>query len=99
MIVYGGLAALFLIAGFGLGMYEYELRRQVVDAVHRVRPDLDRFALYARARALRNSDVIAIYRENFPDSRLLTRRWIVSLAAPACFLLSAAFLLLAIKYS
>ena len=98
MIVFGGLAALCLIAGFGLGMYEYELRRQIVEAVHRVRPDLPRLMLLARARSLRDSEVVTLYREHFPDSPVLARRWMVTLAAPACFVLSAVFLVLAVRH-
>jgi hypothetical protein len=99
MLLYGGLAALCLIAGFGLGMYEYELRRQIVHAVHEVRPDLERLTLFARARSLRNSNVQAIYREHYPDSSLLRRHRIVIIVSPACFIAFAILLALAIKHS
>ena len=88
-----------LVAGFGLGMYEYELRRQIVRAIHDVRPDLEPFALFARARALRSTNVQAIYREHYPQSHLLRRHRIVTLASPACFLAFAVLLALAIKHS
>ena len=99
MFLYGGLAALCLIAGFGLGMYEYDLRRQIVRAVHEVRPDLDTFALFARARSLRASSVHALYRDHYPQSHLLRWHQIVSIVSPACFIAFALFLTLAIKHS
>lgn len=99
MILWAALAMLCLVAGFGLGWYEYDLRWQIVRAIHRVRPGIEPRTLFARARPLWDSEVIAIYRTHFPDSPLLTRRLVVSLAAPACFLLSAAFLVMAIRHS
>ncbi|MGO9436114.1 MAG: hypothetical protein ACLPH3_05595 [Terracidiphilus sp.] len=99
MFVYGVLAILCLIAGFGLGMYEYDLRRQIVEAIHQVRPDLEYRALFARARSLRSPELTAIYLEQFPQSRLLQWHKTVSIAAPACFLAFALFLALAIKHS
>jgi hypothetical protein len=99
MFLFGGLAALCLIAGFGLGMYEYELRWQIVNAVHSVRRDLEPFALFRRAGSLHRSDVQNLYRTHFPDGTLIRRRWFVSLAAVACFVLGAMFLVLAIRRS
>jgi hypothetical protein len=99
MILWAALAMLCLVAGFGLGWYEYDLRWQIVRAVHRVRPGMEPLALFARARPLWRSEVIEVYRNHFPDSPLLTRRLVVSLAAPACFLLSTAFLVMAIRHS
>ena len=99
MIVYGVLAMLCLIAGFGLAMYEYDLRWQIVNAVHRVRPDLEPFALFARARSLGRGEVINLYRAHFPDGGLIQRRWVVSLAAPACFVLGAVLLVVAFTHS
>ena len=99
MILWAALAMLCLVAGFGLGWYEHDLRWRIVRAVHRVRPDLEPLTLFARARSLRGSDVIEIFRNHYPDSPLLRRRRMVSVAAPACFLLSAAFLLMAIRRS
>jgi hypothetical protein len=99
MVFYGVVAALCLIAGFGLGMYEYELRRQIVNAVRSVRPDLDAGLLYASARSLRGGEVLNLYRTHFSDGGLLRRRWIVSLAAPACFVLGAVFLVVAFTRS
>jgi hypothetical protein len=99
MILWAALAMLCLVAGFGLGWYEHDLRWQIARAVHRVRPDLELLALFARARPLRGSEVIDIFRNHFPDSPLLARRWIVSLGAPACFVLSAVFLVMAIRHS
>ena len=99
MILYGGLALVCLIAGFGLGMYEYELRRQIVHAVQAARPDLDTGALYAGARSWRASYVHAIYRDLFPESTVLLRHAMVSLASPACFVPFAVLLMLAIKHA
>src|ERR1700753_2613021 len=99
MILWAALAMLCLIAGFGLGWYEHDLRWQIARAVHRVRPDLEPLKLFARASPLRSSEVIEIFRDHYPDSPLLTRRWIVALTAPACFLLSAVFLVMAIRLS
>jgi hypothetical protein len=99
VIVYGTLALLCLIAGFGLGMYEYELRRRIADAVHRARPDLEPRALFAITRSLRASGVGDLYRERFPKGRLLQRHTAVAIAAPACFLAFVLFLVLAIKHS
>ena len=87
-----------LVAGFGLGMYEYDLRWKIVNAVHEVRPDLEPFALFARARSLRSSNVQAIYREHYPQSHLLRRHRIVTLAAPVFFIGFAVLLALAIKH-
>jgi hypothetical protein len=99
MIVYGAAALICLIAGFGFGMYEYELRRRIVDAVHRARPDLESHTLLARARSLRTSRVGDLYRERFPNGRLLQRHRVVTIAAPLCFLAFVLFLALAIKHS
>jgi hypothetical protein len=99
MFLYGGVALLCLIAGFGFGMYEYELRRQIVHAIHDARPELDTLALYAGARALRASSVHAIYRDLFPESNILRRHAMVSLSSPACFVAFAVLLMLAIKHS
>lgn len=99
MILWAALAMLCLIAGFGLGWYEHDLRWQIARAVHRARPDMELFVAFARSRPLRRSEIIEIYRNHFPDSTLLTKRLVVSLAAPACFLLSAAFLVMAIRHS
>jgi hypothetical protein len=99
MFLYGGLALLCLIAGFGLGMYEYELRRQIVHSVQAARPDLDTGALYAGARSWRASTVHGIYRDLFPESNVLRRHTMVSLASPACFVAFAVLLMLAIKHS
>lgn len=90
---------LCLVSGFGFGWYEYDLRWRIVRAVQMVRPDLDPLVLFARSRSLWGSEVIALHRRHFPDSRLPMQRWIVSIAAPACFLLSAAFLVMAIRHS
>jgi hypothetical protein len=98
VIVYGTLALLCLIAGFGLGMYEYELRRRIVDAVHRARPDLEARTLFARARSLRTSGIGDLYRERFPSGRLLQRHKAVAIATPACFLAFVLFLALAIRH-
>lgn len=99
MILYGGLALLCLISGFGLGMYEYELRWRIVNAVHSVRPDLEPFALFSRARSLWRSPVYRIYRDHHPQSRLLRQHTIISLASPSCFVAFAVLLVLAIKHS
>jgi hypothetical protein len=99
MVVYGALAILCLIAGFGLGLYEYELRRQIVEALHQARPDLDMRVLFARARSLRSPDLKAIFLQAFPESRLLQQHQAVALAAPAFFVAFALFLTLAIKHS
>jgi hypothetical protein len=99
MILYGGLALVCLIAGFGLGMYEYELRRQIVHAIKAARPDLDIGALYADARSIGGSNVRNIYCSLFPESNLLRQHAIVAVASPACFVAFAVLLTLAIKNS
>jgi hypothetical protein len=99
MIVYGALAMSCLIAGFGFAMYEYDLRWQIVHAVHHVRPDLEPSALFARARSLWGSSVYRIYRDQYPQSYLPQRHKAVSFAALACFLGFALFFVLAIKHS
>jgi hypothetical protein len=98
MFLYGGLAGLCLIAGFGLGMYEYNLRWQIVNAVHKIRPDLERFALFARARS-GSSSVHALYREHYPQGKLLRWHRIVSVASPACFIAFAVLFAVAIRHS
>jgi hypothetical protein len=98
MVVYGALAILCLIAGFGLGLYEYELRRQIVEALHQARPDLDMRVLFAHVRSLRSPDLKVIFLEAFPESRLLQQHRAVALAAPAFFVAFALFLTLAIKH-
>jgi hypothetical protein len=99
MVLFGGLAAICLIAGFGLAMYEYELRWQIVNAVHSVRPDLEPFMLFARARSVRATELLKLYRKHFPEDALLKKRRLVFLAAPACFVLGAVFLVLACTHS
>ncbi len=100
MILYGALAMVCLIAGFGLGMYEHDLRWQIVRAVHSVRPDLGPFVLFARVgSSARRSEVLSLYRAHFPNGSLLKRRWIVLFAAPASFVLGAIFLVLAFTHS
>lgn len=99
MVVYGGLAILCLIAGFGLGLYEYEMRRQIVEALHQARPDLDMRVLFAQARSLRSPDLKAIFFGAFPESRLLQWHRAISLEAPAFFVALALFLTLAIRHS
>ena len=99
MFLYGGLALLCLIAGFGLGMYEYELRRQIVHAIHDARPELDTRTLYAGARSLRSSNVRGLYGDLYPESDVLRWHRLVSLLSPACFALFAVLLVLAIKHS
>jgi len=99
MILYGVLAILCLIAGFGLGLYEHDLRWQLVRAVHGVRPDLDPATLYASARSLRRGEVLNLYQAHFPEGSLLKRRWVVSIAAPACFVFGAVFLVVAFTHS
>ena len=99
MILYGVLAMLCLIAGFGLAMYEHDLCWQIVKAVHSVRPDLEPFALFARTRSLRRAEASNLYRDHFPDGSLLRKRQLVLIAAPACFLLAAVFLVLAFRQS
>ena len=100
MILYGALAMVCLIAGFGLGMYEYDLRWQIVRAVRSVRPDLGPFVLFARVgSSARRSEVLSLYRAHFPSGTLIKRRWIVLFAAPACFVLGAIFLVLAFTRS
>jgi hypothetical protein len=91
---------LCLIAGFGLGMYEHDLRWQIVHAVHSVRPDLGPFVLCARVgSSARRSEVLSLYRAYFPNGSLLKRRWIVLFAAPASFALGAIFLVIAFTHS
>lgn len=99
MIFYGALALFCLVAGFGLGMYEHDLRWQIVNAVHSVRPDLKPFALFARSRSLHRSEAVDLYRVHFPSGPLLKKRQMALFAAPACFLLGAIFLVLAFTHS
>jgi len=99
MVLYGVLAMLCLVAGFGLAWYEHDLRWQIVNALHRVRPDLEPFALFARAGSLRRSEVLRLYRAHCADGDLVKRSQIVLLAAPACFLFGAALLVLAFTRS
>src|SRR5579863_335063 len=99
MILYGVLAMLCLVAGFGLGWYEYDLRWKIVTAVHLARPDLQPYSLFTRARSLGSSEVHTLYRAHFPQGRLIARRRIAFFAAPACFLLGALFLVLAYTHS
>jgi cobalamin synthase len=99
MIVYGGLAMIFLVAGFGLGWYEYDLRWKIAHAVHRVRPEMQVLVLFSRARSLRTSSVHRIYREHYPDGRLAQWHVAFAIASPLCFLAFAALLALAIRHS
>jgi hypothetical protein len=99
MILYGVLAALCLLAGFGLGLYENDLRWQIVEAVHEVRPDLEPYAMFSRARSFWGSEVHQIYGTNNPEGSLLRWHKTISIAAITCFLAFAVFLVLAIRYS
>lgn len=99
MILFGALALLCLIAGFGFGMYEHDLRWQIVNAVHSARPDLKPFALFARSRSLHRSEALELYRTHFPSGPLLKKRRMALFAAPTCFLLGAIFLMLAFTLS
>ncbi|HEY6488985.1 MAG: hypothetical protein WCC26_10230 [Terracidiphilus sp.] len=99
MLVFGMLAALCLVAGFGLGLYENDVRWQIVEAVHAVRPDLEPYAMFSRARSFRNSEVHELYRANYAEHPLLKWHKAISFAAMVCFLAFAVFLLLAIKQS
>lgn len=99
MILFGVLAALSLVAGFGLGLYENDVRWQIVEAVHAVRPDLEPYAMFSRARSFRASEVHRLYQANYPENPLLKWHKTISLAAMVCFLAFAVFLVLAIKQS
>jgi hypothetical protein len=99
MILYGVLAALCLVAGFGLGLYESDVRWQIVEAVHEIRPDLEPYAMFTRARSFWNSEVHRLYGANYPERSLLKWHKTISLAAIFCFLAFAVFLVLAIRHS
>jgi hypothetical protein len=99
MILWAASAMLCLVAGFGLGWYEHDLRWQIARAVLRVQPKPDAPAPLSRVRPRRDAEIIEIFRDQFPDSPLLMRRSIVLVAAPACFLLSAVCLVMAIMRS
>jgi hypothetical protein len=98
MILYGVLAGLCLIAGFGLGLYENDVRWQIVEAVTEVRPDLEPYAEFSRARSW-DSDLHRIHAAHYPESHLLRWHKTVSLAAIVSFLAFALFLVLALKHS
>ncbi len=99
MIFYGVLAALCLLAGFGLGLYENDLRWQIVEAVHLVRPDLEPYAMFSRARSFWGSEVHRIHETQYSESRLTNWHRTISTAAIACFLAFAIFLALAFRHS
>ena len=99
MILFGVLSALCLIAGFGLGLYENDVRWRIVEAVIDVRPDLEPYLAFARARSFWNSEVHRAHAAHYPESRLPRWHQAISLAAIACFLACAVFLLLALKRS
>jgi hypothetical protein len=99
MILFGVLAALCLIAGFGLGLYENDVRWQIVEAVTQVRPDLEPYAVFSRARSCWNSEVHRIHAAHYPGSRLLRWHKTISVAVIVCFLAFAFFLVLALKRS
>jgi len=90
---------LCLIAGFGLGMYEHDLRRQIASAVRSLRPDMEFAARFARVRSPRASEALDLYRIHFPEGSLLKKRQMVLIAATACFLLGAVLLVAAITHS
>lgn len=90
---------LCIIVGFGLGMYEHDLRRQIASAVRSLRPNFESAALFARARSLREAEALTLYRAHFPEGVLLKRRRLVLIAAPACFLLGAVLLVVAFTRS
>lgn len=82
-----------------MALYEYEMRRQIVEALHQAQPDLDmRVLLFAQARSLRSPDLKAIFFGAFPESRLLPWHRAISLEAPAFFVAFALFLTLAIRH-
>jgi hypothetical protein len=99
MILFGVLAGLCLIAGFGLGLYENDVRWQIVEAVTEVRPDLEPYAVFSRARSFWDSEVHRLHAVHFPGSGLLRWHKAVSLAAIVCFLAFALFLILALRHS
>jgi hypothetical protein len=99
MLLYGVLSALCLIVGFGLGLYESDLRWQIVEAIEEVRPDLDAYATFLRARAFWGSEAHVIYRKYYPDRPLLRWHRAISVAAVGCFLAFAVLLVIAIKRS
>ena len=99
MILFGVMSALCLVAGFGLGLYEYDVRWQIVDAVTEARPDLEPFAAFARARSFWKSEVHRIYAAHYPESRLLLWHRTIALASIGCFLAFTVFLVLAIRRS
>lgn len=99
MILFGVLAAFCLVAGFGLGLYENDVRWRMVEAVTDARPDLEPYLAFARARSFWNSEVHRIHALHYPESRLPRWHQAISLAAIACFLAFALFFVLAIKRS
>jgi hypothetical protein len=99
MLLYGILAALCLIVGFGLGLYENDLRWQIVEAIQEVRPDLDPYAMFLRARAFWGSEAHLIYRTHYPERPLLRWHQRISVAAIGSFLAFAVLLVLAIRHS
>jgi hypothetical protein len=99
MFLYGVLSALCLIAGFGLGLYENDLRWRIVEAVQELRPDLEPYAMFSRARSFWGSEVHLIYHQHYPERPLLKWHRAISLAAIGCFLAFAALLVLAVRFS
>jgi hypothetical protein len=99
MVLYGVMSALCLLAGFGLGLYENDVRWRIVEAVTEVRPDLEPYAAFSRARSFPASEVHSLYALHYPASGLVRWHRTISLAAIVCFLAFAVFLILAIKRS
>jgi hypothetical protein len=99
MFLFGVMSALCLVAGFGLGLYESDVRWRLVEAVMDARPDLEPYVAFARARSFWDSEVHRIHAVHYPESRLPRWHRTISLAAIFCFLASAVFLVLAISRS